>query len=97
MLQTAGEADLTIHADFPAFAAAAGSAGAEATAIVTQTAFLTALGVEARAAALCAARPDRAETLRRQLHRLIAPEEMGVLFKAVAIHSPGLHPPGFEP
>jgi NADH dehydrogenase [ubiquinone] 1 alpha subcomplex assembly factor 7 len=94
-LATAGEADLTVHADFPAFADAARAARAEATPIVTQGDFLRALGVEARAEALMQARPDQAETLARQLHRLTAPEAMGTLFKAVAIHSPGLAPPGF--
>jgi NADH dehydrogenase [ubiquinone] 1 alpha subcomplex assembly factor 7 len=95
VLATAGEADLTVHADFPAFAAGARAAGAQATAIVTQGDFLRALGVEMRAEALMRGRPDRADALARQLHRLIAPEEMGSLFKAVAIHSPGLDPPGF--
>ena len=31
-----------------------------------------------------------------QLERLIAPDQMGDLFKAIAIHSPGLAAPGFE-
>ena len=95
VLATAGAADLTVHADFPAFAAAAKGAGAEITPIVTQAHFLNALGIEARAAALSHARPDRTDSLARQLHRLTAAEEMGDLFKAVAIHSPGLNPSGF--
>ena len=94
-LTTAGEADLTVHADFHTFAEAARGAGAATTPVVTQSDFLRALGVEARAEALMRVRPDRADPLARQLHRLIAPEEMGSLFKAVAIHSPGLDPPGF--
>jgi SAM-dependent MidA family methyltransferase len=94
-LATAGEADLTVHADFPAFAAAARSSGAEATPTITQAAFLTALGIEARAEALIHARPDRAETVARQMDRLISPAEMGKLFKVVAIHSPGLAVAGF--
>ena len=95
-LETPGEADLTVHADFPAVVAAARSAGAATTPIRSQAAFLQALGIEARAAALARARPDRAETLARQLARLTSPEEMGVLFKAVAIHTPGLGVPGFD-
>jgi SAM-dependent MidA family methyltransferase len=90
-----GEADLTIHADFPAVLAAARKAGVE-TAIVTQGAFLRRLGVDERAAALTAAHPDRADTLARQLDRLVAPDQMGELFKAACIYSPGLIPPGFE-
>ena len=93
-LATPGEADLTVHADFPAVAAAARAAGA-ATSLATQAAFLRALGVDARATALARARPDRAEALTRQLHRLTDPTEMGALFKVLAIHPPGFNPPGF--
>jgi SAM-dependent MidA family methyltransferase len=95
VLASAGEADLTVHADFSAFAAAAEAAGAETTPIVTQRDFLRALGIETRASALMRAKPDQADALSRQLHRLIAPDEMGSLFKAVAIHSPGFPVPGF--
>ena len=95
-LESPGEADLTVHADFPAFAAAARAHRVETTPILTQARFLQALGIEARAQALARARPDRAETLGRQLARLTAPEEMGALFKVVAVHSPGLALPGFE-
>ena len=85
-----------MHADFPAVVQAARAAGVSATPIVGQGAFLRALGIEQRAAALGRARPDQADTLARQLARLIEPGEMGALFKAVAIHSPGLDVPGFE-
>jgi len=95
-LTAPGEADLTVHADFPAVAAAAVRAGAQATAIRTQRDFLLALGVEQRARQLARSRPDRADVVGRQLRRLIAPEEMGELFKALAIHAPGLELPGFE-
>ena len=95
-LDAPGEADLTVHADFPAFAAAARSVGVDTTAISTQAAFLKALGIEARAAALIAAQPEKAELIARQLERLTGADQMGRLFKAVAIHSPGLPVPGFE-
>jgi SAM-dependent MidA family methyltransferase len=91
-----GEADLTVHADFPAFAAAARATGVQATPIRTQAAFLEALGIRARAAALAAARPEKADIVMRQLDRLVGANQMGALFKAVAIHSPGLPVPGFE-
>ncbi len=94
-LSTAGEADLTVHADFPAFAAAARAAGAETSRIATQGEFLRALGIEARAAALAAARPDKAQIIARQLSRLIDDDQMGALFKVVAIHAPGVVAPGF--
>jgi NADH dehydrogenase [ubiquinone] 1 alpha subcomplex assembly factor 7 len=91
-----GEADLTAHVDFPAFLHAARGAGALTTSIVSQGDFLLALGIEARAAALGSARPDKGLLLGRQLARLIAPDQMGNLFKAACVHSPGLVPPGFE-
>jgi SAM-dependent MidA family methyltransferase len=91
-----GEADLTVHADFPAVRAAAKAQGA-ATAILEQGGFLRRLGIEARAAALARAQPDRAETIVRQLARLTAPDQMGSLFKAVCLYAPDRPPPpGFE-
>ena len=95
-LEEPGAADLTVHADFPAVAAAARSAGVETSPIATQGAFLRALGVEARAMALSRARPDQARTIARQLARLTAPDQMGDLFKVLGVHSPGLPLPGFE-
>jgi SAM-dependent MidA family methyltransferase len=95
-LETPGEADLTVHADFPAVLAAARREGAACPPVLTQREFLLRLGVEARAAALARARPDRAEVTGRQLQRLIGPGQMGELFKAACIHSPGARPPAFE-
>ena len=94
-LDAPGEDDLTIHADFPAVMAAAGAQGAS-TAILTQADFLSRLGIGPRTEALLRARPDRSETLGRQLTRLIAADEMGELFKVCVIHSPGWTPPVFE-
>jgi SAM-dependent MidA family methyltransferase len=94
-LDAPGEDDLTIHADFPAVMAAAGAQGAS-TAILTQADFLSRLGIGPRTEALLCARPDRSETLGRQLTRLIAADEMGELFKVCVIHSPGWTPPVFE-
>jgi len=91
-----GEADLTVHADFPAVIAAAEAAGAKAAPLLTQGAFLRRLGVEVRADALARARPDRAETVARQLDRLVGSDQMGALFKACCLHSPGWTPPGFD-
>jgi len=90
VLATAGEADLTVHADFPAFTAAARAAGAATTAIAPQGAFLRALGIDLRIEALAKARPDQAETLALQHRRLTHPEEMGTLFKVVCVHQPGI-------
>jgi SAM-dependent MidA family methyltransferase len=90
-----GEADLTVHADFPAVIAAACAEGAEAS-ILTQAAFLARMGIGARAEALLRARPDRSAVLGRELHRLVGEDQMGALFKACCLHSPGWTPPGFE-
>lgn len=96
-LERPGEADLTMWADFPAVMEAALMAGADVTGCRGQGAFLKALGVEARAARLKAARPEAAEVVERQLQRLVAPDQMGTLFKACAIFSPrSLAVPGFE-
>jgi SAM-dependent MidA family methyltransferase len=93
-LDAPGEADLTVHADFPAVLANARTTGANG-ALLTQAELLRRLGVEARAAALAKARPDRAETITRQLERLTAPDQMGELFKVAAIWA-GPAPPAFE-
>jgi SAM-dependent MidA family methyltransferase len=94
-LDTPGEADLTVWADFPAVAAAARAAGAKVAPLLPQGLFLERLGVRERAAALTAARPDRADVLARQLARLVDADQMGRLFKVCAI-SATLTPPGFE-
>jgi len=95
-LATPGEADLTVHADFPAVVAAAARAGAGTTPILTQGDFLVRLGIGARAEALANARPDKSDEIERQLERLISPDEMGELFKVACLCQPGFSPPGFE-
>lgn len=95
-LDEPGRADLTVHADFPAAAAAARATGAQTSAILTQGELLTRLGVHARAEALMRARPEKADVVQRQLARLIGRDQMGSLFKALAITAPGLVSPGFE-
>ncbi|HEY8616658.1 class I SAM-dependent methyltransferase [Phenylobacterium sp.] len=94
-LATPGEADLTVHADFPAVLSAARAEGAE-TGLLTQGEFLARLGVGERAEALVRARPEKAAVIGRQLNRLVAADQMGELFKAAIIYSPGWKPPAFE-
>ena len=91
-----GEADLTVHADFPAVMAAAAARGAQTPQILTQGELLVRLGVGARAEALANARPDLGDVIERQLERLVSPDQMGELFKAACIHSAGFEPPAFE-
>ena len=95
-LESPGQADLTVWADFPAVLAAGVEAGAKAGPILSQAMFLAMLGIEARAQALAAARPDRADQIARQLDRLTGQAQMGALFKAVCLHAPGFTPPAFE-
>lgn len=98
VLDDPGSADLSAHVDFAAFAAAAGAAGAVVRGPVPQGRFLTALGAETRLAALSrrATEAQRAG-LAQGLRRLIEPGQMGNLFKALALTSPGLAAPaGFE-
>ena len=94
-LERPGEADLTVHADFRAVRAAAAAEGVSL-GLTTQGAFLRRLGIEARAAALSAARPDQAPVIARQLARLADADQMGTLFKAACLYPPGPPPPGFE-
>lgn len=96
-LEAAGEADLTAHVDFTAFAAAAGQAGAAIWGAVTQGAFLCALGLMERTEQLATrVSPQEATELRHAAQRLAAPEKMGHLFRVMALTSPSLPmPPGF--
>ena len=92
-----GEQDLTAHVDFEAVAKVAATPGAEVTALVQQGPWLERLGIAARAVALAKAHPDRAEEIAHAQHRLCDPEQMGALFKVMAIHAPGWPAPvGFE-
>ena len=86
VLADPGDQDLTSHVDFEAVAKAATEAGAHVTPLVQQGAWLERLGIAARAAALARAHPDRADAIARDQHRLCDPEQMGALFKVLALH-----------
>jgi NADH dehydrogenase [ubiquinone] 1 alpha subcomplex assembly factor 7 len=98
ILAAPGEADLTAHVDFAAFAQAARAAGAMVHGPLTQGRFLRALGIEARAEALRdKASPDQAAAVDSATRRLIHPAEMGTLFKVLALsRAAPAPPPGFE-
>lgn len=91
-LAAPGEADLTAHVDFAALAAVAPKH-----AYTTQGALLTALGLQQRAAQLAQRLTgDLLEQHISATRRLTAPEEMGRLFKALAVYpSNAPLPPGF--
>jgi SAM-dependent MidA family methyltransferase len=84
-----GACDLTVHVDLEALGAAARAEGARVAGPVPQGAWLAALGIDARTAALAAAAPQRAEEIAGARKRLVAPEQMGTLFKAMALVAPG--------
>ena len=95
VLDRPGSADLSAHVDFTAFAAAAGAAGSDIHGPATQRQFLLNLGAAERCAALRRrASPEQRAALDSGYHRLIDPAEMGTLFKAMAVTSPGLPAPG---
>ncbi len=85
-----GEADLTFHVDFTALAEAAREAGAYVYGPQTQGAFLSELGIGLRAERLRRANPERANEIDAALHRLARKDQMGALFKAMAICNPSL-------
>jgi NADH dehydrogenase [ubiquinone] 1 alpha subcomplex assembly factor 7 len=90
-----GEADLTCHVDFAALAAAAGAQRAQIFGPLTQAAFLESLGIRARAQALKSAAPQQAAAIDAALDRLIGAEQMGTLFKVLALAAPDTSLPGF--
>jgi SAM-dependent MidA family methyltransferase len=83
-----GERDLTAHVDFEALGAAASAQGVRVLGPVPQGRWLAALGIEQRAAALARGAPERAEELAGARDRLIAADEMGTLFKVMALVAP---------
>ena len=97
-LAAPGTADLSAHVDFMAFAEAAQAGGGATYGPVPQRVLLAALGVSQRAAVLRArATPSQRRALDDGVRRLLDPGQMGTLFQATALVSPGLPPPpGFE-
>jgi NADH dehydrogenase [ubiquinone] 1 alpha subcomplex assembly factor 7 len=93
----AGEADLTAHVDFDAFAASARDAGAAVTGPASQGVFLLRLGLLHRSERLAREQsPERAAALLGAARRLSEPHWMGRLFQVLAVHSAALPaPPGF--
>ena len=88
ILADPGEQDLTSHVDFEHVADVARNAGAVATPVISQGDWLIRLGIEARAQALSRANPERAGDVQSALDRLTSRDQMGNLFKVIAIHSP---------
>jgi len=89
-----GSADLSAHVDFGALARAAREAGAGVYGPIPQNLLLERLGIRIRAAALTQhATAQQALDIRAAADRLLRLEQMGTLFKALAIAAPALPPP----
>lgn len=97
VLENVGGRDLTAHVDFGTFSTVAAQI-AQVHGPVTQGEFLTRLGIEQRGDALRAnATPAEAKEVELALYRLIAPSEMGTLFKVMGLTAPDatVTPSGF--
>ncbi|SLN48546.1 hypothetical protein PSA7680_02501 [Pseudoruegeria aquimaris] len=96
-LAAPGTADLTAHVDFEALAQTA-RAHADISRLTPQGVFLERLGLTARAQALAKGLAGEALTAHVAAHRRLAhPEEMGRLFKVLAVVPKGAPlPPGVE-
>jgi len=92
--ETPGEQDLTAHVDFGTLAAAALVERARVAGPIGQGAFLTALGIDARAAALAKTVSERADQIAIDKARLT--QAMGDLFQVLAVTAPAWpQPAGF--
>ncbi len=98
VLASPGEADLTAHVDFEALATAAGAAGCAHSRLTTQGVFLERLGITTRARVLAGTLQGAAlEALIAAHRRLTHPDEMGNLFKTLALFpAESVPPPGFD-
>jgi NADH dehydrogenase [ubiquinone] 1 alpha subcomplex assembly factor 7 len=85
ILHAPGESDVSAHVDFCALAGAAQSNSARVCGPIPQGDFLRALGIGTRAAKLVAENPDMMQEISCAVERLTAEQEMGALFKVMAI------------
>ena len=97
ILTDPGTADMTAHVDFGTLVRAAVEAGAASHGPVPQGLFLCTLGLETRAETLAAnATPEQTRDIEQACRRLIGTQEMGTLFKVLALTRPDLPiPAGF--
>jgi NADH dehydrogenase [ubiquinone] 1 alpha subcomplex assembly factor 7 len=98
VLADPGEVDLTAHVDFAALAHAGTASGARVGGPLSQGDFLRRLGIAQRAAQLkTRATPQQQADIDAALNRLTAADQMGELFKVLAIADPKLGAlPGFD-
>ena len=91
VLTDIGEADISAHVNFAQLKEVAEAHGLKTHILTTQGQFLRALGAELRAAKLCKkASDEQKETILSGLHRIMAPDQMGDLFKVLVVASEGM-------
>ena len=83
-----GEQDLTAHVDFEALAGAVSGSRVAVSGPVGQGDWLKRLGIEQRAQSLIASNPGKRHDVEEAVRRLCAEEQMGKLFKVLAIRQP---------
>ncbi|HEY3636634.1 MAG TPA: SAM-dependent methyltransferase [Rhizomicrobium sp.] len=96
ILSAPGEADISAHVDFAALSESAQRGGARVWGPIGQGDFLHAMGIETRMRKLATANPTQSSDIEEAVARLTNPEDMGSLFKVLAVMPPNAPtPPGF--
>jgi NADH dehydrogenase [ubiquinone] 1 alpha subcomplex assembly factor 7 len=93
-----GEDDISAHVDFAALVQAGKRGGAAVSGPVTQGLFLANIGIVERAEQLMKANVENSRDLLSATERLIGHEQMGILFKVLALMPPAISDvAGFPP
>jgi NADH dehydrogenase [ubiquinone] 1 alpha subcomplex assembly factor 7 len=97
VLKDPGDADITAHVDFTTLMDIASDNGGTVFGLANQGEFLTRMGADLRCEMLLRqATAEQKEPIASGLKRLVSPQEMGELFKVMAVVSdPRIEPPGF--
>lgn len=91
-----GNIDITSHVDFESLRYAAKLGGAKSSEPLEQGEFLKRIGIKERAERLIVSAPAQSQNISAALNRLIDKDQMGSLFKVLAISHPDLALPAFD-
>lgn len=83
-----GLSDITAHVDFEMLGQVAEGQGAKVMGLTMQGEWLNELGIQTRTEALQRRHPDKQDVIARQRQRLVADDQMGLLFKVLGVGSP---------
>mmetsp|Transcript_27007 Transcript_27007/g.47770 ORF Transcript_27007/g.47770 Transcript_27007/m.47770 type:complete len:224 (+) Transcript_27007:3-674(+) len=100
VLESPGEVDISAHVDFSALSTQARmvSNQLQVFPVVPQGMFLINLNIEARMQALCQGLNDEEkENVQQAVMRIVSEEDMGLLFKVLAVTQPGIGAPAGFP